>query len=108
MGEDAGNTAGVIAATLIGGSVNFIAAAEGLNFSTNPMFTATIAVDNLVSNLYTLFLFLTPSLMFLARFFVKPKKENEIDSNEDNQKNEYPITIERIAVSVFIDCIDSI
>jgi uncharacterized membrane protein len=102
LGEDAGNTAGVIAATLIGGSVNFIAAAESLNFSTNPMFTATIAVDNLVSNLYTLFLFLTPSLMFLARFFVKPKKENEIDSNEDNPKNEYPITIERIAVSVFI------
>jgi len=102
LGEDAGNTAGVIAATLIGGSVNFIAAAESLNFSTNPMFTATIAVDNLVSNLYTLFLFLTPSLMFLARFFVKPKKENEIDSNENDQKNEYPITLERIAVSVFI------
>ncbi len=102
LGEDAGNTAGVIAATLIGGSVNFIAAAESLNFITNPMFTATIAVDNLVSNLYTLFLFLTPSLMFLARFFVKPKKENEIDSNENDQKNEYPITLERIAVSVFI------
>ena len=102
LGADSGNTAGVIAATLIGGSVNFIAAAESLNFSTNPMFTATIAVDNLVSNLYTLFLFLTPSLMFLSRFFVKPKKENEIDSNEGSQKNEYPMTLERIAVSVFI------
>ncbi|RXQ94372.1 DUF819 family protein [Ancylomarina salipaludis] len=102
LGTDGGNTAGVIAATLIGGSVNFIAAAESLNFSTNPMFTATIAVDNLVSNLYTLFLFLTPSLVFLSRFFVKPKKENEIDSNEGSQKNEYPMTLERIAVSVFI------
>ncbi|RZT95680.1 putative membrane protein [Ancylomarina subtilis] len=102
LGADSGNTAGVIAATLIGGSVNFIAAAESLNFSTNPMFTATIAVDNLVSNLYTLFLFLTPSLVFLSRFFVKPKKENEIDSNEGSQKNEYPMTLERIAVSVFI------
>lgn len=102
LGEDAGNTAGVIAATLIGGSVNFIAAAESLNFSTNPMFTATIAVDNLVSNLYTLFLFLTPSLMFLARFFVKPKKENQVEDTDKDNKNEYPITIERIAVSVFI------
>jgi len=101
LGDDGGNTAGVIAATLIGGSVNFIAAAESLNFSTNPMFTATIAVDNLVSNLYTLFLFLTPSLMFLARFFVKPKKENSIGSDED-AKIEHPITLERIAVSVFI------
>ena len=102
LGEDAGNTAGVIAATLIGGSVNFIAAAESLNFSTNPMFTATIAVDNLVSNLYTLFLFLTPSLMFLARFFVKPKKENEIEDTDQDKKEDYPITMERIAVSVFI------
>ncbi|MCZ4696308.1 DUF819 family protein [Ancylomarina euxinus] len=102
LGEDAGNTAGVIAATLIGGSVNFIAAAESLNFSTNPMFTATIAVDNLVSNLYTLFLFLTPSLMFLARFFVKPKKENEIEVTDQDKREDYPITMERIAVSVFI------
>lgn len=102
LGEDAGNTAGVIAATLIGGSVNFIAAAESLNFSTNPMFTATIAVDNLVSNLYTLFLFLTPSLMFLARFFVKPKKENQVENTDQDKKEDYPITLERIAVSVFI------
>ncbi|WP_372642690.1 DUF819 domain-containing protein [Ancylomarina sp.] len=102
LGPDEGNTAGVIAATLIGGSVNFIAAAESLNFSTNPMFTATIAVDNLVSNLYTLFLFLTPSLMFLARFFVKPKKENEIENTDQDKKEDYPITMERIAVSVFI------
>jgi len=102
LGTDAGNTAGVIAATLIGGSVNFIAAAESLNFSTNPMFTATIAVDNLVSNLYTLFLFLTPSLMFLARFFVKPKKENQVASDDNGQKDEHPISIESIAVSVFI------
>lgn len=102
LGNDAGNTAGVIAATLIGGSVNFIAAAESLNFSTNPMFTATIAVDNLVSNLYTLFLFLTPSLMFLARFFVKPKKENQVEDPEQDKKDKHPITLERIAVSVFI------
>lgn len=102
LGEDAGNTAGVIAATLIGGSVNFIASAEILNFSTNPLFTATIAVDNFVSNLYTLFLFLTPSLIFLSRFFVKPKKENLIDSSTDQPKEDFPITIERIAVSFFI------
>lgn len=101
LGPDSGKTAGVIAATLVGGSVNFIAAAEALNFSTNPLFTATIAVDNFVSNLYTLFLFLTPSLLFLARFFVKPKAENRVEENSA-KKAEYPITMERIAVSVFI------
>ena len=102
LGADSGNTAGVIAATLIGGSVNFIAAAEILNFSTNPLFTATIAVDNFVSNLYTLFLFLTPSLLFLARFFVKPKKENEVEDTAASEKAKFPMTLERIAVSVFI------
>jgi len=46
-------------------------------------------------------LFLIPSLGFLAGFFVKPKKENEIDSSTDS-KNMHPITFENIAVSVFI------
>jgi uncharacterized membrane protein len=55
LGEDAGNTAGVIAATLVGGSINFVATGETLNFSTNPYFSATIAVDNFVANLYVLF-----------------------------------------------------
>ncbi len=102
LGENSANTAGVIAATLIGGSVNFIASAEILNFSTDPLFTATIAVDNLVSNLYTLFLFLTPSLVFLSRFFVKPKKENLIEEAKTNNLKEDTITMPRIAVSVFI------
>ena len=57
LGAGGGKTAGVIASTLVGGSVNFIATAKILNFSTNPLFTATIAVDNFVSNLYILFLF---------------------------------------------------
>ncbi len=102
LGDDAGRTAGVIAATLIGGSVNFIAAAEILNFSTNPLFTATIAVDNFVSNLYTLFLFLTPSLVFLSRFFVSPKEENTISHQGGVESKTHPITLDRIAVSVFI------
>jgi len=101
LGDDSGKTAGVIAATLIGGSVNFIAAAESLNFSTNPLFTATIAVDNLVSNMYTLFLFLAPSLVFLSKFFVKPKKENLVETNAED-KNSYPMTMERVAVCLFI------
>jgi uncharacterized membrane protein len=102
LGEHSGKTAGVITSTLIGGSVNFIATAEILNFSTNPLFSATIAVDNFVANLYTLLMFLIPSLAFLSRFFVKPKKENSSDLHAKKEKTSFPITIERIAVSVFI------
>lgn len=103
LGEGAGNTAGVIAATLIGGSVNFVATAEILNFSTSPLFTATIAIDNFAANIYVLLLFLVPTIAILNRFFVKrkPEVEQEQDIVETlEKKNE--ITLERIAVSVFI------
>ncbi len=101
LGEFSGYTAGVISATLIGGSVNFIATAEILNFSTNPLFTATIAIDNFLSNFYILLLFLIPSLTFLSRFFVKTKDEQTVEHTKE-VKTSFPITIERIAVSVFV------
>lgn len=100
LGEGSGKTAGVIAATLIGGSVNFVATGETLEFSTNPLFTATIAVDNFVSNLYIVFLFLVPSLAFMKRFFVKPKVENQVE--EINKKEKFPMSFERLAVSIFV------
>jgi len=102
LGADSGNTAGVIAATLIGGSMNFIATGEILNFSTHPLFSATIAVDNFAANAYILLMFAVPSMKFLARFFVKPKAEN-LEAAEKNPNDEtYPITMERIAISVLI------
>lgn len=102
LGADSGNAAGVIAATLIGGSMNFIATGEILNFSTHPLFSATIAVDNFAANAYVLMLFAIPSFKFLARFFMKPKIENlETTANNQNEES-YPITIERIALSMLI------
>ena len=101
LGEGEGNVAGVIVATLIGGSVNFIATAEILNFSTNPLFTATIAIDNFVANLYVLLLFLVPSIGLLTRFFVKPKLENQ-QSEITSTSTKSGISLERIAVSIFI------
>ncbi len=102
LGDDSGNTAGVIAATLIGGSMNFIATGEILNFSTHPLFSATIAVDNFAANAYVLLLFAVPSMTFLARFFVKPKVENTHAVEKDPNDETYPITMERIAISVLI------
>ncbi|MCU4156904.1 DUF819 family protein [Carboxylicivirga sp. A043] len=100
LGEDGGNTAGVIAATLVGGSINFVATGETLNFSTNPYFSATIAVDNFVANLYVLFLFLVPALTFLNRFWYKKEKvSKDVESIEDKGS---PVTMERIAISLFL------
>ncbi len=103
LGEGSGNTAGIIAATLIGGSINFVTTAEILNFSTNPLFTTTLAIDNVAANLYVLLLFVIPSAGFLSRFFVKPK----IYSDEQTKvisttEKPHEITLERFAVSLFV------
>ncbi|HET6559400.1 MAG TPA: DUF819 family protein [Prolixibacteraceae bacterium] len=102
LGSDSGNVAGVIAATLIGGSMNFIATGEILNFSTHPLFSATIAVDNFAANAYILLMFAVPSMTFLARFFVKPKAENLEAREKHPEEVSYPITMERIALSILI------
>lgn len=102
LGADSGNVAGVISATLIGGSMNFIATGEILNFSTHPLFSATIAVDNFAANAYILLMFAIPSMKFLARFFVKPKLENQGNTETEDADDKYPITMERLAVSVLI------
>jgi uncharacterized membrane protein len=99
LGTDGGNTAGVIAATLIGGSINFVATGEALNFSTNPYFSATIAVDNFAANMYVLFLFLVPALAFLNRFFANNKQDTTQQPIElENPKDS--MTMERMAVSL--------
>ncbi len=100
LGQDAGNTAGVIAATLVGGSINFVATGETLNFSTNPYFSATIAVDNFAANLYVLFLFLVPALAFLKRFWYK--SEDQEQTLEEEQTAQSPVTMERIAMALFL------
>ncbi|MBK3518447.1 DUF819 family protein [Carboxylicivirga marina] len=100
LGDDAGNTAGVIAATLVGGSINFVATGETLNFSTNPYFSATIAVDNFAANLYVLFLFLVPALTFLNRFWSKKGKIDVVNTEVASEQK--AISIERIAVALFL------
>lgn len=103
LGEGSGNTAGVIAATLIGGSVNFVATAEILNFSTNPLFTATVAIDNFAANIYVLLLFIVPTIGFLSRFFKKQENDSaEVNNIELEAEPKNPITLERIAVSATI------
>jgi len=102
LGPDSGNVAGVISATLIGGSMNFIATGEIMNFSTHPLFSATIAVDNFAANAYILLMFAVPSMTFLARFFVKPKVENTETIEKNPNDETFPITMERIAISVLI------
>ncbi len=102
LGEQSGDTAGVISSVLIGGSLNFNATAKALSFESSPLFAATIAVDVLVSNMYTILLIVIPSMTFLSRLFMKPKKENLVEAVTNKKEESHPITMERIAVAVFL------
>ncbi len=104
LGPDSSSTAGVIAATLIGGSMNFVATGEILNFSTHPLFGATIAVDNFAANMFVLLLIAVPSFSFLQRFFVRSKSENQ-EISEETEKGTMPVTMERIALSIFLSVV---
>jgi uncharacterized membrane protein len=66
------------------------------------LFSATIAVDNFAANAYILLMFAVPSMTFLARFFVKPKVENTETIEKNPNDETFPITMERIAISVLI------
>ena len=93
IGPEAYKVAGVWIATLVGGSVNFVAAAETLDFSTSSLFTTTIAVDNFAIQFYLFFLFFLPSISFLGKYFVDYKEEQEekteipVEKTEENKQH---------------------
>lgn len=98
IGPEAYKVAGVWIATLVGGSVNFVAAAETLDFSTSSLFTTTIAVDNFAIQFYIIFLFYLPTIGFLSKYFIKysenPEDEviEQIEEKEESKTNLASIT----------------
>jgi uncharacterized membrane protein len=101
LGAESNKTAGVISSTLIGGSINFNATAKALNFEGSPLFSATIAVDVIATNLYTILIIMIPSMGILSRLFAKHNKANEQESTETKEKT-YEINLERIAIALLI------
>lgn len=69
LGEESWKLAGIFCATYVGGSMNFVAAAQALGLKSGDLLTAGFAADNLVMALYFLVLFSLPSSAWLRRFF---------------------------------------
>ncbi|MDP4711121.1 MAG: DUF819 family protein [Saprospiraceae bacterium] len=68
LGEEGYKVAGTFTGTYTGGSVNFMAVAKSFDFLESPLFAATIAVDNVFTNLYITFLFFMPAMTWLMRW----------------------------------------
>lgn len=69
LGEEGWRLAGIFCSTYIGGSMNYVAAAEALQLRSGELLTAGIAADNLVMTLYFLVLFAIPSIKLLQKFY---------------------------------------
>ncbi len=82
LGEEGWKLAGIFCSTYIGGSMNYVAAAEAVQLQSADLLTSGIAADNLVMTLYFLLLFAIPSISFLQKRF-KTHHEEKAEANED-------------------------
>lgn len=73
LGAEGYKLAGIFCATYVGGSMNYVAAAEALDLRSGDLLAAGIAADNLVMTIYFLVLFALPSIGWLRRRY--PRRE---------------------------------
>jgi uncharacterized membrane protein len=81
LGEHAWQLAAIFSSTYIGGSMNYVAAAEAVQLHAGDLLTAGIAADNLVMAVYFLILFALPSVKILQKFY--PNKRLDLNNNDD-------------------------
>ncbi|GBD89637.1 hypothetical protein BMS3Abin04_00345 [bacterium BMS3Abin04] len=69
LGEEGWKLAGIFCSTYIGGSMNYVAAAEALQLRSSDLLAAGVAADNLMMTIYFIILFALPSVKFLKKHF---------------------------------------
>lgn len=102
LGADGWKLAGIFCATYVGGSMNYVAAAEALHLNSPNLLTAGVAADNLVMTLYFLLLFAIPSFGWLTKFFVSKKSVTENENANTEIEDEEKITLDSLAYSIAI------
>jgi len=85
LGSAGPDLAGIIAATYIGGSMNFAGVAEVLEFQESTLLTAALAADNVAGTIYLLLVVMIPSLAVLRRWIPSPIVENAQSEEIDNE-----------------------
>lgn len=80
LGEHGWQLAAIFSSTYIGGSMNYVAAAEAVQLHSGDLLAAGVAADNLVMAAYFLVLFALPSVKFLQKMF-PTKHQDDVDEN---------------------------
>jgi uncharacterized membrane protein len=101
LGEEGWKLAGIFCATYIGGSLNYMAAAEALELRSGDLLAAGIAADNLVMTLYFLVLFALPSVVWLRRRYADRVEAAESEFDPENAAGS-AITLGGMATSLAV------
>lgn len=109
LGEEGWKLAGIFCSTYIGGSMNYVAAAEAVQLHSGDLLTSGIAADNLVMTLYFLLLFAIPSISFFQKRFRTHHEDRaqnnvgvEIKSVSDSQELSLTSLSQTLAIATVV------
>ncbi len=107
LGENGWKLASIFSATYIGGSMNYVAAAEAVKLDSANLIAAGVAADNLVMAAYFLILFAIPSIKFLQNIFPNHHQKNAEKLDNNNFELDSPSNLDglNIATSIAISAI---
>lgn len=69
LGENEAVLSGIFTGTYIGGSLNFAAVVDVTGFRNESLLAATVAADNVITNLHLILIVLLPGIAWVARIF---------------------------------------
>lgn len=87
LGPEGWKLAGIFASTYIGGSMNYVAAAQVLQLNSSNLLAAGVAADDLIMTLYFLVLFTIPSIKFFQKFYSTKHQDNIKNIDEETSTN---------------------
>ena len=110
LGEYEAQITGVLAASYIGGSVNFVATSQAVEFNDSSTYVATLSADAVGAILFLLLLMSLPALGFARRAmpsrFIDVEQNEAIDPNahlaSDDSSFDLPKAINGLALSLLI------
>ncbi len=101
LGPDGWKLASIFSATYIGGSMNYVSAAEAVGLRSGDLLAAGVAADNLVMALYFLVLFSLPSISWLKRSY-KNRPGLNTESSSPKVESSAPDTTGSMSISLAI------
>ncbi len=102
LGPEGWKLAGIFCATYVGGSLNYMAAAEALALRSGDLLAAGVAADNLAMALYFLVLFALPSFPWLRSRFTQRVVEVAESADDIATNHGPPVTVRGMATALAV------